>query len=442
MKLYKWSGAGNLFVIIDGRNPGQNDSAGNGGNECAMDSPEQSGFYRNPDVIRQLCRDFGTDGLMILGDGREPSEGNGREPSEGNGREPSEGNGREPSKACSRELPGATACRAGDRAALTDFSMEFYNPDGSSGMMCGNGGRCIAAFADYLGIVPASGTDTFVFDAPDGLHTAEIQSRPSFTESPGSGKEHSQAPCWTVRLGMKDTEGITEYPDGLFLNTGTRHFVKFVPDVDALDIEKEALPIRHDPRFAPEGTNVNFVEVRLRTGMPSADGTNRGISTGEGSSSPVEIRIRTFEKGVEGETAACGTGITAAALACCYKGIAPNGGTVATPDGSTAASPNVSSVATPDGSTAASPNVSSAATPKGTAVTPKGTVATPDGSTAASPNVSSAATPKGTAATPDGGASRSGYSIQAREATLEVDFLRNGKDSFSEIFLTGPAALL
>ena len=380
MKLYKWSGAGNLFVIIDGRNPGQNDSAGNGGNECAMDSPEQSGFYRNPDVIRQLCRDFGTDGLMILGDGREPSEGNGREPS----------------KACSRELPGATACRAGDRAALTDFSMEFYNPDGSSGMMCGNGGRCIAAFADYLGIVPASGTDTFVFDAPDGLHTAEIQSRPSFTESPGSGKEHSQAPCWTVRLGMKDTEGITEYPDGLFLNTGTRHFVKFVPDVDALDIEKEALPIRHDPRFAPEGTNVNFVEVRLRTGMPSADGTNRGISTGEGSSSPVEIRIRTFEKGVEGETAACGTGITAAALACCYKGIAPNGGTVATPDGSTAASPNVSS----------------------------------------------AATPKGTAATPDGGASRSGYSIQAREATLEVDFLRNGKDSFSEIFLTGPAALL
>ena len=364
MKLYKWSGAGNLFVIIDGRNPGQrnpgqNDSSGNGGNECAMDSPEQSGFYRNPDVIRQLCRDFGTDGLMILGDGRELP------------------------KACGREPSGATACRAGDRAALTDFSMEFYNPDGSSGMMCGNGGRCIAAFADYLGIVPASGTDTFVFDAPDGLHTAEIQSRPSFTESPGSGKEHSQSPCWTVRLGMKDTEGITEYPDGLFLNTGTRHFVKFVPDVDALDIEKEALPIRHAPRFAPEGTNVNFVEIRRRTG----DGS---------SFCPVEIRIRTFEKGVEGETAACGTGITAAALACCYKGIAPNGGTVATPDGSTAASPNVSS----------------------------------------------AATPKGTAATLDGGASRTGYSIRAREATLEVDFLRNGKDSFSEIFLTGPAALL
>ncbi|MCR5560432.1 MAG: diaminopimelate epimerase [Bacteroidales bacterium] len=228
MELYKWSGAGNTFVVIDGR----------GGAVV--------------DVI-SLCREYGTDGLMIL-----------------------------------RESP-----------AGRDFAMEFFNPDGSSGMMCGNGGRCIVAFADYLRI--GNGRH-YEFDAPDGVHAAEILERPE-----RAAKESGAAGEWTVRLQMKDVEGVTEYPDGLFLNTGTRHFVKFVPDVDAIDIEKEALPIRHDARFAPEGTNVNFVSLRQ----------------GAGQTGGPTIRIRTFEKGVEGETAACGTGITAAALVCRFKGIAP-----------------------------------------------------------------------------------------------------------------------
>ncbi|MBP5382684.1 MAG: diaminopimelate epimerase [Bacteroidales bacterium] len=223
MEFYKWSGAGNTFVVIDGR----------GGRE----SPAEE----TAEIIR-LCREFKTDGLMIL-----------------------------------KESP-----------AGRDFAMEFYNPDGSGGMMCGNGGRCIVAFADFLGI---GNGKTYEFDAPDGVHAAEI------LKKPGETKE------WTVRLQMRDVEGVTEYPDGLFLNTGTRHFVKFVPDVEAIDIEKEALPIRHDTRFAPEGTNVNFVALRQAQGP--------------------DIAIRTFEKGVEDETAACGTGITAAAIACRYRCVAP-----------------------------------------------------------------------------------------------------------------------
>ena len=261
-KLWKWSGAGNLFVVIDGRDGG------------------------SVSDIQRLCREHGTDGLMVL---RKSASGR-------------------------------------------DFAMEFYNPDGSSGMMCGNGGRCIVAFADMLGVRPADG-GVFRFDAPDGMHTAEILQRPANLET---GE-------WTVRLGMIDVNGITEYPDGLFLNTGTRHFVKFVPDVEAIDIESEALPLRHDPRFAPEGTNVNFVQT-----------------------CPV-VKIRTFEKGVEGETAACGTGITASAIASRYKGITPAS---------------------------------------------------------------------------ESAEGRIAYRLQAREATLSVDFIQKKKDAFSDVFLTGPARIL
>ena len=108
-----------------------------------------------------------------------------------------------------------------DQPSHYDFVMEFYNPDGSGGMMCGNGGRCIVAFANYLGINPASG-HTYHFLAPDGEHTAEILSQ----EIPGEK--------WTVRLKMIDVQGITPIKDGLFLNTGTRHYVQFVDRVDSI----------------------------------------------------------------------------------------------------------------------------------------------------------------------------------------------------------------
>lgn len=157
------------------------------------------------------------------------------------------------------------------------FRMNFFNPDGSTGMMCGNGGRCIVDFAAFLGISPASGK--YVFEAPDGIHEAWILSR----EGQNS----------VVRLSMRDAFDLRRLNGGLFLNTGTRHFVKFVDDIEKVDVGKEGSRIRHSAEFAPEGTNVDFVEIRC-------DGS---------------ICVRTFEKGVEAETLACGTGIVASAIA-------------------------------------------------------------------------------------------------------------------------------
>ena len=222
VKLYKMSGAGNDFVVLDGRGV-------------------DAGAFRQPERISSLCEEYRTDGLMILGSG-----------------------------------------------SHTDFSMEFYNPDGSGGMMCGNGGRCIVAFADWLGI-KASVPDRYCFLAPDGIHSAEILSRPKNYRETGPDSSTQ----WTIRLKMIDVKGISEMMGGYFLNSGTRHFVKFVGSVDAVDVEKEGKALRWNGAFAPEGANVNFVEV-------CPDGL---------------LKVRTFEKGVEGETLACGTGLTASALA-------------------------------------------------------------------------------------------------------------------------------
>ncbi|MBQ6953404.1 MAG: diaminopimelate epimerase [Bacteroidales bacterium] len=248
-RMFKFSGAGNDFVVLDGRKGGMEP-------------------FREAARIGELCREHHTDGLMIL------TEGKG-----------------------------------------TDFTMEFYNPDGSGGMMCGNGGRCIVAFADYLGIRPADGT-TYRFLAPDGEHTAEILNdaedaslgenaakRPdSLAVQRELGQKGPKTPGfakWTVRLKMIDVKGITPVKGGYFLNTGTRHFVKLVDSVETLDMEADAKPLRWDPAFQPEGANVNFVEAR-----------------------PDGLHVRTFEKGVEGETLACGTGLTASALAAYHAGIA------------------------------------------------------------------------------------------------------------------------
>ena len=218
--LFKYSGAGNVFVVLDGRGGGVD-------------------IWRQPSTISDICARTATDGIMIL-----------------------------------------------DEAPGYDFGMEFYNPDGSGGMMCGNGGRCIVAFADYLGIKGAEGR-FYRFLTPDGVHTATILE--------GSGED-----C-TVRLRMKDTQGIKEVLGGWFLNTGTRHFVKFVEDVEKVDVDLEGKFLRWRQEFAPEGSNVNFVSV-----------------------GPDAIHVRTFEKGVERETLACGTGITASALTACHVGVAPS----------------------------------------------------------------------------------------------------------------------
>lgn len=233
------SGAGNDFVVLDGR---------------GRDVSE----FRRPERILALCREYKTDGLMIL-------------------------------------LNCGDACISEKQIPAPDFKMEFYNPDGSGGMMCGNGGRCIVAFADWLGIHPADGS-TYHFIAPDGLHNAEI-----LTRTDGH---------WTVRLQMIDVDGVREVLGGYFLNTGTRHFVKFVENVDAVRIEEEGKALRWNEAFAPEGANINFVQVCKD-----------------------RLIIRTFEKGVEGETLACGTGITAAAIAAYYAGELPGGADAGHSDG-------------------------------------------------------------------------------------------------------------
>lgn len=195
-----------------------------------------------------------------------------------------------------------------------DFNMVYFNPDGSGGMMCGNGGRCIVAFAADCGAV--SPDSTIVFDAADGEHIASI---------PETGRKGEK----TVRLKMKDVSGITAYPeeDGFFLDTGTRHYVKFVSGLADYPVLSEGPVLRHDSRFAPVGTNVNFVEV---AGGPAS--TVRTIRTVKGDSSTLEaegqastvLSIRTFEKGVEYETLACGTGIVASAMASFVRGVPPS----------------------------------------------------------------------------------------------------------------------
>ena len=156
------------------------------------------------------------------------------------------------------------------------FRMRYFNADGSEASMCGNGGRCIALFAHHLGI----GTEVKHFVGVDGPHTATI-----LADDGVQGE---------VRLGMIDVDKIADHGDYLFLNTGSPHYVSYVTDVRRIDVVHRGGEIRHSRAFASiGGTNVNFVQL---------------IDEGH-------IRIRTFERGVEDETLACGTGATACALA-------------------------------------------------------------------------------------------------------------------------------
>ena len=163
------------------------------------------------------------------------------------------------------------------RNAEIDCSMRYYNADGSEGEMCGNGARCFALFAEHRGI----GGETKFFDAADGLHTARIR------RLKGTSGE--------IELGMIAVREIRTGDGWWFLNTGVPHYVEFVERLDGVDVAGRGAAIRRDGRFK-EGTNVNFVEI----------------------AGPGRIRVRTYERGVEAETLACGTGATASALVTNY----------------------------------------------------------------------------------------------------------------------------
>ena len=225
MKLYKYQGAGNDFLIADNR-----DGA------IALTAQQ----------VAKLCDrryGIGADGLMLLESSKD-----------------------------------------------YDFRMVYYNSDGSGGMMCGNGGRCIVAFAADRGL------KHFDFDAADGFHTAQILEDRSGVK--------------IVRLKMKDVNGYERYEsltgvnvqsDGYFLDTGTRHYVRFVSGLEEYDVVAEGRDIRYNAKdLQPVGANVNFVE-------PYDGG----------------VKVRTYEKGVEDETFACGTGIVASCLASYVHGLKP-----------------------------------------------------------------------------------------------------------------------
>jgi len=151
-----------------------------------------------------------------------------------------------------------------------DFEMIYYNSDGSSSTMCGNGGRCIVAFAKFLKIIEAETT----FIASDGLHFAKIAKN-------------------EISLQMIDVDGIEKQEDYTYLYTGSPHHIIEVGDVEKIDIEKEGAAIRYSNLYGNAGCNINFIE-----------------KINENS-----FKLRTYERGVEGETLSCGTGATAAAIA-------------------------------------------------------------------------------------------------------------------------------
>ena len=264
MKFYKYQGAGNDFLIADNREGNITEKDG------VLTAVLEDGSVWTK-AIADICDrryGVGADGLMLLDAGT----------------------------------------RSESSPQGTDFHMTYFNSDGSGGMMCGNGGRCMVAFAHDRGVpgrLPDQAVESdrqgwmvrYSFTAADGLHEAYIYE--------DSQKEK------IIALGMKDVEEAFEYEaltgvtcpsKGCFLDTGTRHYVRFVEGLEEYDVVAHGRQIRYGAQeLQPIGANVNFVE-------PSEN----------------LLKVRTYEKGVEYETYACGTGIVASALAAYLKGIAPS----------------------------------------------------------------------------------------------------------------------
>jgi diaminopimelate epimerase len=197
------------------------------GNDFVMIDNRNNDFQKSKNVIEQLCdRRFGigADGLILL-----------------------------------------------ENDTDTDFRMVYYNSDGNQSSMCGNGGRCLVAFAKKLQLI--ENTTTFI--ATDGLHHATI--------------DENQL----ISLQMKDVATIKIDENYMFLDSGSPHHITMVDDLKALNIKDLGAKIRYSELYGAVGSNVNFVHQIAEN----------------------EFAIRTYERGVEDETLSCGTGATAVAIA-------------------------------------------------------------------------------------------------------------------------------
>lgn len=201
---YKYEGTGNDFIMIDNR--------------------DKSFPKKNSPLIHKLCdRHFGigADGLILL-----------------------------------------------ENDTQSDFKMVYYNADGKEGSMCGNGGRCIVAFANKLSVIQSKTT----FNAVDGLHHASLENN-------------------LVSLQMIDVSKVEVHKNYVFVNTGSPHHVQLIKNVETYDVVANGRKLRNE--YGEAGSNINFVQQI----------DNRSF------------KVRTFERGVEDETFACGTGVTAVAIA-------------------------------------------------------------------------------------------------------------------------------
>ncbi len=169
-------------------------------------------------------------------------------------------------------------CLETNTSGTADWSWQFFNNDGSSAEMCGNGARCFAAFVRRL-----TGSDAPIsFETVAGVIHATFQGElVTVTLTPPEALQTDQS------LEIGNTV-LTAHS----LNTGVPHAVVFVDDADRAMVQEQGRAIRQHPQFGPDGTNVNFVQIQ----------------------GDQQIRVRTYERGVESETLACGTGVSAAAM--------------------------------------------------------------------------------------------------------------------------------
>jgi diaminopimelate epimerase len=189
-------------------------------------------------------------------------------------------------KVCQRRVSvGADGLILIERSEKADFKWRFFNSDGSEAEMCGNGGRCAARFARLKGIAGPSLT----FETLAGILSAQVDGKRVKLEM-------------TKPSGLKLDERISIEGKELVIssiNTGVPHAVLFLDDIEDIDVIQMGRAIRYHPRFAPAGANANFIHLE----------------------NPSRLSIRTYERGVEDETLACGTGVVASALVAAFKGL-------------------------------------------------------------------------------------------------------------------------